>query len=67
MCVFPVLFALSLLCSPIGAEVSDTDLNDLSEQQNAVKINKCCEPNELMIDSRCRLADSINKSKHFLS
>ncbi|CAG9134016.1 unnamed protein product [Plutella xylostella] len=62
MCVFPVLFALSLLCSPIGAEVSDTDLNDLSEQQNAVKINKCCEPNELMIDSRCRLADSINKT-----
>lgn len=45
------------------AEVGDTDLNDLSEQQNSVKINKCCEPNELMVDSVCRLAEQYNQSK----
>lgn len=44
------------------AEVGDTDLNDLSEQQNSVKINKCCEPNELMVDSVCRLAEQYNQS-----
>ncbi|XP_041969755.1 probable G-protein coupled receptor Mth-like 5 [Aricia agestis] len=45
----------------VHGEVADTDLNDLSEQQNAVKINKCCEPNELMVDSVCRLAEKYNQ------
>lgn len=60
----PVL--LFLLSSPLSlrAEVGETDLNDLSEQQNAIKINKCCEPNELMIDSKCRIAEQYNKSKY---
>lgn len=45
-------------------EVVNTDLNELSEQQNSIKINKCCEPNELMVDSVCRLAKQYNQSKY---
>lgn len=45
-------------------EVVNSDLNELSEQQNSIKINKCCEPNELMVDSVCRLAKQYNQSKY---
>ncbi|XP_038206468.1 probable G-protein coupled receptor Mth-like 5 [Zerene cesonia] len=57
------IFLIStLLLRPAQAEVGDTDLNDLSEQQNSVQINKCCEDNEIMIDSVCRLAELYNES-----
>lgn len=64
--VFVALFTFLLFTK---AEVSDTDLNDLSEQQNAVQINKCCEENEIAVDSVCRLADQYNESTYinFLS
>lgn len=55
---------LLLIAHNGSAEVEDTDLNDLSEQQNSVKINKCCENNELMVDSVCRLAEQYNQSKY---
>ncbi|XP_050675333.1 probable G-protein coupled receptor Mth-like 5 [Leptidea sinapis] len=44
------------------AEVGEIDLNDLSEQQNSVQINKCCEENQVMIDRVCRLAELYNES-----
>ncbi|CAH2094457.1 unnamed protein product [Euphydryas editha] len=53
---------LLVLLYTAKAEISDVDLNELSEQQNAVKINKCCEPNEIMVDSVCRLAKQYNQS-----
>ncbi|XP_045453073.1 probable G-protein coupled receptor Mth-like 5 [Melitaea cinxia] len=59
--LFKTSVVLVYLCI-VKAEISDVDLNDLSEQQNAVKINKCCEPNELMVDSVCRLAEQYNQS-----
>lgn len=58
------LLYLLLITHNTCAEVGETDLNDLSEQQNSVKINKCCESNELMVDSVCRLADQYNQSKY---
>lgn len=61
--VFGLLYLL-LIAHSSRAEVSDTDLNNLSEQQNSVKINKCCENNELMVDSGCRLAEQYNQSKY---
>lgn len=61
--LFKTLVVLVYLCI-VKAEISDVDLNDLSEQQNAVKINKCCEPNELMVDSVCRLAEQYNQSMY---
>ncbi|CAH0728341.1 unnamed protein product, partial [Brenthis ino] len=42
---------------------SNVDLNEVSEQQNSIKINKCCEPNELMVDSVCRLTQKYNQSE----
>ncbi|XP_013170684.1 PREDICTED: probable G-protein coupled receptor Mth-like 5 [Papilio xuthus] len=45
-----------------NAAVGETDLNDLSEQQHSVVINKCCEENEVMVDSVCRLANKYNQS-----
>ncbi|CAH4036923.1 probable G-protein coupled receptor Mth-like 5 [Pieris brassicae] len=57
--VFLVLFSIVLYTY---AEVSDTDLNDLSEQQNSVQINKCCEENEIAVDSVCRLAEQYNET-----
>lgn len=64
--LFKTSIVLVYLCI-VKAEISDVDLNDLSEQQNAVKINKCCEPNELMVDSVCRLAEQYNQSMYFTS
>lgn len=58
---FMILLTLHSLC--VKADVGDTDLNDLSEQQNSVKINKCCEHNEIMVNSVCRLAEKYNESK----
>lgn len=44
---------------------SETDLNEISEQQNAIKINKCCEPNDLKIDSNCRPVEQYNQSMSY--
>ncbi|XP_049877724.1 probable G-protein coupled receptor Mth-like 5 [Pectinophora gossypiella] len=57
-----ILLAISLLPHSLFAEVADVDLNEVSEQQNAMKINKCCEDNELMVDSVCRLVEQYNQS-----
>ncbi|XP_047537057.1 probable G-protein coupled receptor Mth-like 5 [Vanessa atalanta] len=59
---FQRLTILILTLYTVKAEIGDVDLNELSEQQNSVKINKCCEPNELMVDSICRLAEQYNQS-----
>lgn len=66
--MYIVLLTLSLLCAThlLHAEVGDTDLNEISEKQNAVKINKCCEPNEIVVDGVCRLADAYNQSEYNL-
>lgn len=45
----------------LRAAISDTDLNELSEQQNGIKISKCCEENELKIDSKCRVAANYDQ------
>lgn len=67
-----VLMIICLLPHTLLAEVSDADLNELSEKQNAVKINKCCEINELLVQrglkTVCTLAAEINQSTYtFLS
>lgn len=59
---FSILYLLLTLHNT-RAEVGETDLNEVSEQQNSVKINKCCESNELMVDSVCRLAEQYNQCK----
>lgn len=60
-----VLLTLSLLCAThvLHAEVGETDLNEISEKQNAVKINKCCEHDEIFVDGICRLAINYNQSE----
>ncbi|CAK1583624.1 unnamed protein product [Parnassius mnemosyne] len=65
--MYTVFILLAIVCTISGpysviASVGETDLNDLSEQQNSIVINKCCEPNEIMVDSVCRLADNYNQS-----
>ncbi|KAJ2944749.1 hypothetical protein O0L34_g1637 [Tuta absoluta] len=57
-----ILTVLWLLPCTLLAEIADVDLNEVSEQQNAVKINKCCEDNELMVDSVCRLLELYNQT-----
>lgn len=60
-----VLFAiLALLSHGTLAEVREDDLNELAEQQNSVIINKCCEPQELMVDKSCKLAEDYNQSMY---
>lgn len=55
------LVILCLILTYSQAIVSDTDLNEISEQQDGVKINKCCELDEIVVDSVCRLADKYNQ------
>ena len=61
LCIKTFIFIIIL--NNVNAEGSDTDLNEVSDQQNSIKINKCCEPNELMVDSVCRLIQNYNQSK----
>lgn len=63
--MYAVLLTLSLLCSirVLHAEAGETDLNEASEKQYAVKINKCCFENELIVDGVCRLLKQYNESK----
>ncbi|XP_028036702.1 probable G-protein coupled receptor Mth-like 5 isoform X2 [Bombyx mandarina] len=58
-----IVFTL-LVLSPktMHAKVADSDLNEISERQYAVRINKCCEHNEIMVDFVCRLAVNYNQS-----
>lgn len=62
-----IVFTL-LVLSPktMHAKVADSDLNEISERQYAVRINKCCEHNEIMVDFVCRLAVNYNQSKYFV-
>lgn len=67
MCaVLVLLMVICIIRGPlsVNAIVDETDLNELSEQQNSIVINKCCESNELMVDSVCRLADKYNLSTY---
>ncbi|XP_030024663.2 probable G-protein coupled receptor Mth-like 5 isoform X2 [Manduca sexta] len=59
--VFVILYLITLP-KVFEAKVADSDLNEVSERQYAVKINKCCEHNELMVDSICRLVNNYNQS-----
>ncbi|VVD01574.1 unnamed protein product [Leptidea sinapis] len=56
------LFMAFVMWPYTEAQVGEIDLNDLSEQQNSVQINKCCEENQVMIDRVCRLAELYNES-----
>lgn len=58
------MLIVSLILPSISlAIVNDANLNEISEQKYGVKINKCCELTELMVDSVCRLAEKYNQSK----
>ncbi|XP_047994346.1 probable G-protein coupled receptor Mth-like 5 [Leguminivora glycinivorella] len=57
-----IVFALLILPHKLLAEVGETDLNDLSEQQNSVLINKCCEHDQIVVNSVCRLAKDYNQT-----
>lgn len=46
----------------IGDKQSDQDLNELAERQNVIKVNKCCEKNEVMVDKRCTHISETNTS-----
>lgn len=66
--MYSELILITILCLIHGSQlviaaVGETDLNDLSEQQHSVVINKCCEENEVMVDNVCRLANKYNQSK----
>ncbi|XP_075982911.1 G-protein coupled receptor Mth-like 5 [Anticarsia gemmatalis] len=62
--MYIVLLTLSLLSSThvLYAEVGETDLNEASEKQYGVKINKCCFENELVVDGVCRLLERYNQT-----
>lgn len=64
--MYIALLTLSLLCATheLHAEVGETDLNEISDKLNGVKINKCCEHNEIVVDGICRLADNYNQSEY---
>lgn len=51
-----------LITSMSLGDVGEQDLNEISEEANAVIINKCCEENEIMVDSGCRLAEIVNQT-----
>lgn len=61
-----VLMILYVLPHTLLAEVRDTDLNEESEKQYSLKINKCCEKNELMVQrgfkTVCTLLEQVNQS-----
>ncbi|XP_063627911.1 probable G-protein coupled receptor Mth-like 5 [Cydia splendana] len=57
-----IVFTLLILPHKLLAEVGETDLNDLSDQQNSVLINKCCEPDQIVVNSICRLAKDYNQT-----
>ncbi|XP_063367471.1 probable G-protein coupled receptor Mth-like 5 [Cydia amplana] len=57
-----IVFTLLILPHKLLAEVGETDLNDLSDQQNSVLINKCCEPDQIVVNSVCRLAKDYNQT-----
>lgn len=63
-----VFMILCLLPHTLLAEVNDVDLTEESERQNGVKINKCCEENELMIQrgfkTVCTLLKQMNQSTY---
>jgi hypothetical protein len=58
-----------LLLSKTNAKQTDqmeANLNDVAEKMYSVKINKCCEDDQLMVDMSCRLANLYNQSKYLL-
>ncbi|CAG9789285.1 unnamed protein product [Diatraea saccharalis] len=60
----PFLFILLIITKSQAKQTDqiDNNLNDVAEKVYAVKINKCCEANQLMIDSSCRLAELFNQT-----
>lgn len=64
MLIVRTLSLLLILPHKLFAEVGETDLNDISEQQHSVQVNKCCDKDELMVNSVCRLAKDHNQSKY---
>lgn len=42
----------------------DQDLNGLYEATHGVKVNKCCENDQLMVDSSCISNNTVNQSKY---
>lgn len=65
-----LLVIVCLLPHTLLAEVRDTDLNEESEKQYSLKINKCCEKNELMVQrgfkTVCTLLEQVNQSTNIL-
>lgn len=63
-----VLVILSVMPHTLLAEVRDTDLTEESEKQHSLKINKCCEKNELMVQrgfkTVCTLLQQVNQSNN---
>ncbi|KAI8425076.1 hypothetical protein MSG28_006940 [Choristoneura fumiferana] len=62
MLIVRTLSLMLILPHKLFAEVGETDLNDISEQQNSVQVNKCCEKDELRVNSGCRLAKDYNQT-----
>lgn len=61
-----ITLILCLLPHTLLAEVRDIDLTEESEKQYSLKINKCCEKNELMVQrgfkTVCTLLEQVNQS-----
>lgn len=66
MKVIVLVMILCLLPHTLLAEVRDTDLTEEAEKQYSLKINKCCEKNELMVQrgfkTVCTLLEQVNQS-----
>lgn len=62
MHVIFITLSLFNLVHILSAAVDETDLNETSEKQYAVKINKCCFKNELMVNGVCRLLELYNQT-----
>lgn len=55
---------LIVLFSTIQANQMDNDLTGVYESSHGVKINKCCENDQLMVDLSCISKDNVNQSKY---
>ncbi|XP_023940353.2 probable G-protein coupled receptor Mth-like 5 isoform X2 [Bicyclus anynana] len=60
--IYAKTFIITMFLATAAGEVGEDDLNDVSDQIYGVKINKCCELDEIMVDSVCRLVKLFNES-----
>jgi hypothetical protein len=63
--VILIIVKISLLIVVLSSLVIGVNGSLRQDEEHPVKINKCCEKFEIMIDNRCTDAREINASKFF--